>query len=65
MESAQCGGPPPVSLANRSLLQTDQADVAVGGFPGAQRQRGALANLAGVAGLRAVALLESCVEVGT
>ena len=33
-------------------------------FPGAQRQRGALANLDGAAGLRAVALSESFVEVG-
>src|ERR1017187_639668 len=41
----------PLPLANRSLLQTDQADLAVGGFPGHQRQRRAFAGLDGAPGL--------------
>ena len=50
-------------MANRGLLQADQADAAVGRFPGAQCQRGALASVDGVVGLLAVALLELLVEV--
>ena len=41
----------PVPLADRSLLQADQADLAVGGLSGHQRQRRAVAGLDGLVGL--------------
>jgi hypothetical protein len=64
LESPQRGRPLPVPLANRGFLQADQADVAVGRFPGAQRQCGALAGVDGAVGLRAVALPELLVGSG-
>jgi hypothetical protein len=49
----QCGRSVSLPLANRSVLQTNQAKLAVVRFPGQQRQRGPLAGLDGVVALRA------------
>ena len=46
----------PLPLADRSLLQADQRDPAVGGFPGHQRQCGTVAGLDGTLSLFVAAL---------
>jgi hypothetical protein len=64
VESAQRGRPLPLPLANRSVLQANQADFAVGRFSGPQRQCRALAGVDGAVDLRASALPELPLQLG-
>ena len=56
LESRDRGGVVSVSLADRGVLQANQADAAVGRLSGDQRQRGAVANLDSSFGLLASAV---------
>jgi hypothetical protein len=54
-----------LEVADRGVFQADQTDPAVGGFSGAQRQRGAVAGLDGPPGVCVAALPELPVAVGS
>jgi hypothetical protein len=56
LERGEHRGVVSLPLADRSVFQADQADLATGRFPGHQRQCGALAGMDGALGLSAVAL---------